>query len=372
MNSTRLLDFKRFGYLAAVFAILLSTTLPSLAFAAQVTERSIALSSSTASATGTTYNVSFKAVAAAGAFVVDFCTSPAIGAICTAPTDMDATAADSGDFTDVTGSAHKVIVEEAITAGSTVTGAITGVKNPSTSGVFYARIVTFADTTDAAAYNSATVNANNPGTVAKDQGGVAMSITPTFSVTGAVLETLVFCASGAAIDPSCTGTLTSPNVSLGTSGVLTNTLSEGKVYSQISTNAVKGAVVNLKSNTTGCGGLVRAGAANNTVGCGIGPQTIAGVIATDAAKFGVRFADLDDGTGQLDLLSSYSETNHFMNYVAGDGSGVTSTYGDPIYSTHDEPISNGEANLVFGADIGNDTPAGTYSANLSLIATGKF
>jgi hypothetical protein len=150
--------------------------------------------------------------------------------------------------------------------------------------------------------------------------------------------------------------------------VLGNALSEGTIYSQISTNASGGAVVNLKSNATGCGGLIRAGAPSE---CDISPITTAGAISSGAAQFGLKLANITNGSGTINPVANYNTTTYFMNYVDGN-TGVTSTYGDPIYNTDDKPVSDGSVDLTFGANVSNDTPAGTYSATLSLIATGKF
>ena len=61
-----------------------------------------------------------------------------------------------------------------------------------------------------------------------------------------------------------------------------------------------------------------------------------------------------------------------MHYVSGDSSGVTSFAGDPIYTTNNGPLSGGEAELIFGANRADSTPAGDYGAVLSLLVTGKF
>lgn len=375
MNSiNKLFDYRRAGYVIAAFAVLLATVLPSLAMAAQVTVRSIQLSSSTVSAANTTYDLSFKAVGTAGAFVIDFCTTPTVGTVCTAPAGLSASSAaalDTAAFTAVTGSANKATVTTDITAGEQVTGKLNGITNPSATGVFYARIITFDTAANAALYDS-TATTNNPGTGSTDTGGVAMSITPTIGVSGAVSETLIFCASKAAISAGCTGSLDAPNVVLGTDGVLGTTVSEGTIHSQISTNALSGAVVNLKSDAAGCGGLLRSGAGTATERCGIQPITTAAAIGVGAALFGVRAPITSQGTGAIEHESTYNDTTFLMNFAANELSGVTSTYGDPLYNTDDAPISDGAVDLVFGANIGNDTPAGAYSANLSLIATGKF
>lgn len=63
-----------------------------------------------------------------------------------------------------------------------------------------------------------------------------------------------------------------------------------------------------------------------------------------------------------------------MNFTTGanPASGVTSTYGDQFLTTSGAPALNKNMTLTFGASAANNTPAGSYSADLSLIATGKF
>lgn len=365
---------------ALVVATVIPTLAPVFATAAQVTARSIALSSSSKSAMGVTYSVNFTAVASAGAFVIDFCNdSPIIGETCTAPTGFSAASAASitSGFTDVTGSTSKIVVAGTINASDNVSVALTGINNPSVTGPLYARIVTFDTKAHASAYTSTT-----PGTGKVDEGGVAMSITDTVGVAGAVLESMTFCVSGAAITAaSCGGTLTQPVLKLGEAVPGTSTValdpghvSTGDMYTQISTNAASGAVVSLKSGVS-CGGLKRVEA----TACDIVPA-LAGGIASGQAKFGVKTATatstsgVSDATGTLQPAagSIYNNTTYALNYLANGTSGITSAYGDPFLDTNDLPINNQNMKLTFGASISNNTPAGLYSNDLSLIATGKF
>jgi len=273
----------------------------------------------------------------------------------------------------------------AMTAGNAVTVDITGMHNPTAAGTMYARVVTYTDATDAAGYTSA-----NPDVVGDhlDNGGVAVSVTDTVGVSGAVLESMIFCAANAAITKDCTNASSNlPTVKLGTtvgdSTVIDSSDTyEGTVYTQISTNAVSGATVYLKSNTTGCGGLAREGAASFAAGCGIKPALAAGINDGDAL-FGVKTgtaaaaADATTPSGTVRAYDSgsgayYSDSVFKMNWVSGDATGVTSPYGDPFLDTNGAPVNNMGMPITFGASASNTTPAGKYSADLSLIATGKF
>lgn len=377
MNSIRL--FKRqTGMIIASFALLFATVAPALVSAAQVTTRSIQLSSSSVSATNVTYTVNFTAVQAAGAFVVQFCNnSPVLGQACTAPTGFTAVAAASvtSGFTSTSGTTNLVTVPGAIAANDNVSVNVTGITNPSTTDPLYARIVTYANTTDAAGYTAA-----NPDVVGvhKDDGGVAIAITPTVGVSGAVLESLTFCVSKALPTAQCAGA-TAPVLQLGeTTGSVValspDFVSTGILNTQISTNAAGGAIVRLKSETD-CGGLKRGGAAI----CDIAPALTGGDIVAGQAKFGVKTAVATDTSGTTATGafvpangSTYNPTTYEFNYIAGNATGVTSTFGDPFLDTAGAPVNNKNVALTFGTSISSDTPAGLYSTQLSLIATGKF
>jgi hypothetical protein len=127
--------------------------------------------------------------------------------------------------------------------------------------------------------------------------------------------------------------------------------------------------VSLSSDAFGCGGLVRR---NDAANCDIKPITSAGPITSGAAYFGLKFGAVTNGTGVVAPAGSYSTTDYFLHYVSGDTSGITGPFGDPIYTTAGAPLSDGQAELVFGANRGTNTPPGEYGAKLNLLATGKF
>lgn len=380
------LPSRRVGYVAAAFVLLFSTILSTFASAAQITTRSVQLSSSSTSAPGVNYKVSFTSVQTAGAFVIDFCSNtPLIGEECTAPTGLDVntpTSATSGFTTLAALDDNTVRVTGTIAATTAYEVDITGLTNPSSAGTIYARILTYDTPTNANLYDPETATEGVGGV--RDTGSVALSITPTIAVSGAVLESMTFCVSAAAPTLNCGG-VTTPTLALGEDvggGVIAltpTTLSTGSIYTQISTNATSGAIVRLKSNTTGCGGLSRAGATSFAAGCGIAAAGMAGTVAANDAKIGLTAAAATDPSGgapsglfRIANGSGYSASDYKLNYVAGDATGVTSTYGDPLLDTNDAPINNKNMQLTFGASATNTTPAGRYSADLSLIATGKF
>lgn len=380
MNSIKTL-VQHAGYVGVAFAMLASLFVPVIASAAQVTERSISLSSSSVSATGVVYKVNFTSVGAAGAFVVEFCSdTPLVGQACTAPAGFSASSAASttSGFTDVTGATNKFTVAGTIAATTAIEVDVTGITNPSTTGALYARIVTYDTKANALLYESEDLGSGNV-----DDGGLAISITPTIGVSGTVLETLTFCVSEAAITDNCV-TTTPPVVELGEQvgdvvALTPGVLSEDSMFTQISTNASGGAVVRLKSNALNCGGLMRAGAPS---ACDILPALNSGINpAANEAKFGVKTATATSTTGQEATAngtlapadgSFYNNTTYALNYIAGNGTGVTSPFGDPFLDTADAPVTSKNMELTFGASVSNNTPAGAYSADLSMIAVGKF
>lgn len=361
----------------ALFASLVAPALlPMLASADQLTARSVQLSSSSAGATGVTYEVEFTPAASAAAFVVDFCSNtPLIGETCTAPEGLSlssATTATAG-FTREVLDANTIVLTGAITAPTPIAVNIDNVTNPDEPGLIYARVVTYSDAESAALYNSTNLGADSV-----DSGSIAIAINDSIGVSGAVLESITFCVSGEEIGPNCTNTET-PVLLLGeptgdTVALSADSISEGDIYAQISTNASTGAIVRLKSSAVGCGGLMRAGA---PTACDIVPALTGGITAGQA-RFGVMVSEGDDtgdnpsGVFQVISGSGYSDSAYALNYTIGDASGVTSTYGDPFLNTGNAPANNKNVVLTFGASVNNSTPAGLYSADLSLIATGKF
>lgn len=376
------------GRMVVVAALVLAAIAPSIlavvASAATATERSIALSNTSRGTQGVNYEVSFKAISNASAFVVKFCqNSPLISQECTAPAGFSAAGAASttSGFTNVTGSANNVVVVGSVAASTTVPVSVvlSGINNPTAAGPIYARIVTFDNATNAGDYAGDNLAIAGSGPTGKvDEGGVAISITDTVGVSGVVLESMTFCVSGAAIADECV-TTTPPVLRLGetvgsTIALTPNTVSTGSIYTQISTNAATGAVISLKSSATDCGGLKRAGA---PTACDILPALDQGVTETEA-RFGVRTATATNTglnpTGNLVPVtgSGYNDTDFVLNYTAGNTAGVTSTFGDKFLDTAGLPANGKNMELTFAASVTNNTPAGLYSTDLSMIATGKF
>lgn len=378
----------RYMIVAGVLAIatVIAGIAPAIVAAAQLSERSIALSSSSKAATNVEYNVSFTATKTAAAVVLDFCSNtPLLGEACTKPAGLVLTGAASAGSTDVVADDVNgdLTIDRAITTGAN-NFTVTGITNPNTAETMYVRIITFGTAADADGYTSVA-----PGDQSKiaDSGSVAVAITNTVGVSGSVLETLTFCVAKIANDDpiaaNCADANTAGNepvLTLGTevgagSGVFAlapGVVSEGVLQTQISTNASGGAVVRLKSDSTGCGGLLRMGADPIAERC-IEPA-MAQLLNGSAEFFGVKTnaASVSGTFGTVAPTGSYNNTAYRMTYAGDNQSGVTSVLGDPFLSTGGAPVADANMGITFGASATNQTPAGTYSADLRLIATGTF
>lgn len=311
--------------------------------------------------------------------------------------------------------------------------AITSMKNPKqdTPGTFYARIITYTNSTPGSGAISSYAPGNEgSGPDALDYGGFALATTNTINITAKVQETLTFCTSGAipesgSLDPqhplldpmdgsattiaagggnSCTSA-TTPNLNIGhgtNALVISNEqIDTASAFMQISTNATHGAVIRMKAGNSCSGtgnnaGLSVDGGANCAIP-GI-DNTAAGQLVTATpntgnAAFGlfVNTGYLTTGvsasTGSIVPDPNYNDGTHTTTtnlptplvndlYYGMDNTtdtlGVASTYGDKIADTGDAPCNTVNAQLVFAAIASLTTPAGIYQGSENLIATGTF
>lgn len=383
-----------FAAIAMSLSLAAPAAFPAFASAAStIQSRSITMSSSVANATGVSYDLDFipnTDISVGGGLVIDFCDdTPIVGLTCetNAGEVPDASGATlgavnyDGSAASNPGSITKTATNLKWTAGAAFTAdsvkhiniVFNNIANPTSNLTFYARVTTYASAIDYVA-------PNNLGTVA-DQGGLALATANNVGITAYVQESLYFCVSGSAPTTGCTGT-SDPSMNIGETQaggsvkVLDATkLSTGTDYAQIGTNASHGAVVNLQSDATSCGGLVRP---NDGANCDIGPaaKTLAAAMP-NTGTFGLILGPAVAATGgtasgALNASTGYDSTHYFMDFVSGDASGVTSTYGSPLFDTNSQPVSDMNMPITFGVSPQTLTPAGKYAVNLSLIATGTF
>lgn len=390
----RTLKWYRSAYVALALAISAAGLLPALTGEAlafgRVTSRSLQMTTSLPG-TAATYTTTFTPASSTQiqGMVLDFCSNnPIIGVSCTAPTGFSvgtptATVSTTGE-TGLTWSAAMANTNRTLELTSTgaaagtptaVTITLTTATNPSGSaGTFYARIFTFAASASVASWNSDTSLTTSDGTAGDgssvlnvlDAGGLALATENTISITATVQETLQFCISATAFTgANCAGMSTPPiaiAIGNGTPKVLdSNSVYTSPAYTQASSNANSGVAVDM-SNSSGCtnGGL------KSGTNCiqGIGAF---GAITAGTAAFGLNVANSVGGSGNMNANAAYGPTAN--NY--GMTSGVLTPPGDQIMKST-APINGVDNTLTFAATASNTTPAGIYSGNYQLVATGTF
>ncbi len=437
--------------LAAVlaFAALLPLVFNDTAHGAQLTSRYVDLSSVTSSGGNSsegsgrdggdafgqdvTYTVGFTVATTGniGGVVIDFCSdSPITGLTCTAPTGFntnDATlgianqtgitdfavdAANSDANTVVlTRTAANVNAATAVEIDLGTTAVTDGFTNPTTTGTFYARVVTYAATATAQAYTSTV-----PGTYV-DDGGVAMAIANHLTLTARVQEVLQFCvgtddsstlsSSGAgATGDDCTDVL-GTDLSLGvvdsSSIQRTSDADNGTTGVQLTgndglfmlrTNAANGAIVYYKAEhvtglSNGGAATLRRGsvddcgtiaAVNNACFNSAGGDTVTpaqSAITAGTELFGMTLKNRSNVTG--------GATNVLTCDAAYDGDGSCTTGAATGYAwsagatptfdtiaTSSGPVDDEIAYTEFAATASPTTPTGLYTVTANFVATSTY
>jgi len=417
MKALRSLDRRlafSLGAVGILLGVLAPAVVPALASAAELTSRSIDLSSAAEHATSVTYDVTFTPQSTTTNptyMVLWFCNnSPLAGQTCNAPSGMSLSTATVGspgtlDTTSGTQGANFITLSATLTPTDSITIPISSVTNPDgtdlTDGSFYGRIETFDSKADAEA--AATGGATTT-TGLEDNGGVALAISNQIGINAAVRETMTFCVYGAgAVDTApagnCSDTAAAtansdsgyvpPSLTLGQGSpqaLSTSAVSTGKDYAQISTNAAHGAVVYMQ-NSNSCGGLKLFGSSSCAIAPADGTTTGSGGSAGDftagLALFGVKLGTpasdgAADAAGTISSNADYTDYDMKTSGTQTDSSGtslpenVTSTYGGYLFGTSEAPIADQNIPLTFGASVSNTTPAGQYSANIDLVAVGTY
>ena len=289
-----------------------------------------------------------------------------------------------------------------ICAGGTQTFVLTGITNPDLAYSFYARIYTYASDSPTTATPTAYSSPTTPGSYV-DYGGIALATVTPITITAKVQESLSFCIASTAFANWTPGDCSStqiasnpPSLALGTNVNGNIILTPGTVFSaddymQLSTNATNGATVYMHTGNT-CGGLSVNGGTDNcpiqavgdysgNTGGQTGAYDLTTAAAANVALFGLQVQASTKGSdttsglsgiGSLTPNTTYNDgtsTDYGMNDTATTG--VAGTYGTVISSTT-APCYLVNQVIQFAADSALTTPAGIYTANLSLIATGNF
>lgn len=211
---------KRLAYGAVATALATAVVAPNLlmssVYAAQITTRSVQMSSSAPGAVNVTYLTTFTPATTGTAvqgMIIDFCSNdPIMGDACTAPagfnvgngtgTAVSIAGQSGGTWTAASGNSGRTLLLTSTGVTGTASGAASSVAlvtatNPNSATSFYARIFTFASSANVASWQSDTTNGaagNGASTLnVLDFGGVALSTSAVVNVTAKVMETLAFC-----------------------------------------------------------------------------------------------------------------------------------------------------------------------------------
>lgn len=438
MNKPRFLD-RRVGFSVGALGFLLAMVAPALltgfASAAQITTRSVTMSSSSPSATSN-YEIQFTPVTTGAADMdILFCdNTPLSGNSCTQPTGLSLTSAtvsgdgaayDTVDSPNPGGASNNEVGLKTVTL-TTGSNAITltGVTNPSTSDhTFYVRIETFTGGSALANAESEFTADGTSMTGLTDNGSVALSTSNALGVQAAVLESLSFCTfgdpgndtattSGSANSSSYLSGLTtgahgpatgcddssndvdgsppSTAITLGNqvaTGVLAledTAASYGAGWTQLSTNANGGALVYLQNYNNACAGLTLNGGTSCTATDSIGaPDSGNGggtMTGNGTAAFGFTFGGgstpgaLSDGTtptGSVDINSNY-KTDYALLTTATTSASQSNAAEDGLVQNVDSTYGG----FVYGTEgapaTDQDVPFGMAAQVANDTAAGTY
>lgn len=367
---------RKISYLGGVvllFWVTMLAVIPGQAHAYnQVSSRSIKMSSTAVSATNVAYQVNFTTVTnnqTIGSVVVEFCSnSPILGDTCSNPAGFLNTNFSTLTLNSVTGNITGLTIDKTDstsnrlvltrTAGAVANGPVSftlgdgstnGLTNPSTNATFYARIMTFTNTTGSAG--------GNENTNSTDAGGIAISTANQLNVTAKVQESLLFCVyTGATCSAGGTA------VTLGDqNGVLasTTTTYTANANFDVASNAVHGVSVHMQGTTLKSGSFTIAPA---------GATCLTDPTSSSTEMFGLRMLTLGTGTS---ATAPYNCTTGSHAFDSSTTSGIPSLFGEEIASTSG-PTDVSSSTIELAAKSANTTSAGIYTTTLTLIATATY
>ncbi len=417
-------------------SLLTSVLRPTQVSAAQLTSRKITIGSSKVSQTDVRYQVSFFAATTGTikGIVVQFCnsaTGPIIGTACTGPTGFDINTGTlvvanqqingstvSNAYTiHANSDAHTLIITNATgnsaTAGQSVTfdlgtatGSSDGVTNPSTTGTYYGRILTYSNNTTASNYTD-----TSPGSHI-DDGGVALSTANQLTTNARVQEVLQFCVGTTTVDDSTTtvandctasftgscgtavdlGVLDSSVTSISPVPTASGTPGNGNGCNgaaMVRTNASSGVVVTyFAEQNTSSGRLKVTGAAcsgnSNTDQCFNDSATQAAFTA-GTENFGVTVGgtncngtsttsyscDMGSGTNKLIASSGYIG-NTTTAFGTNNGFAWQDNASTAQLASSSGPVDDETIVLKFAGTPALTTPTGSYTVTSTYIATATF
>lgn len=338
-------------FLAALGLIATTTLAVTPVHAAQLTTRSVTPNTSAASATAThDFDFTTATTANIGSIKFEYCTTAS--GTCTKPAGLVTTSAtlDAQSGTGATGFSIIATTDGApyitrsaanINASTVVSYTLGAITNPSAANTtFFVRMTTYTST--------------NATTGSTDSGVVATSTASQISLSASIDETLTFCTGTSGITGSSCAGATGTNVSLGSlspSGTGSGTSQIG-----VSTNGSSGYSITVAGSTLTSG-------ANN-----IDSLAAQATSSQGTEQFGINLRDNTTPNVGVDPTGSGTATAS-ANYNTADQ--YRFVPGDVIASK-----ASADAQRLFTvsyiANVGGNTPAGTYTSAIMYVATANF
>lgn len=325
-----------------------------IANAAQITGRSVVLSTSVGDASGVTYTLNTAALptsTAVKSLEIKFCSS--LTGACVAPAGFLATssvlasqptglgAASGWTVSAATPGSLRIINAANSTASSGAVAVVwNGVHNPTaTNTAFYGVITTYSDST---------------WTTAIDSGTIALSTSSQIQVALAVDETLTFCTGTSITGEDCS-TAAGGIVNLGKGS--TTATATGTSVMAASTNGSTGYSVTVNGTTLTSGA--------NTIDA----LATGGASTVNTKQFGLNLASANTtpaigsaktGAGTASAAVNYG-TNNTFRFASGE-----------IIASASGPTNANKFTIGYIANISGITPPGSYSTVLTYVATANF
>lgn len=323
---------------------------PPVAYAADLTPRSMTMSNSIAGTVDVTYELRFTYAtsSAIGSMRAQFCADgPLPGTPCTPPPGFDASLAgltfQAGvtGFTVVPAPSNEIVISRppgAVTAGTSAAYTFEGLTNPSDNGSTYVRVSTYASS-----------DGSGPST---DFGGLALSINEPPTVSAEVPPFLVFCLGESITGLDC-NTATEPFSDVGTLGPLVTGAAQSQML--VGTNADGGYSMWV------IGGTMTSG--NNTLPAMTGAASQKGV-----SQFGINLRANTNpvigqditGPGSAGITAGYNQQNQFR-YQSGD-----------TLASVTLPDDMRKYTVSYIVNVADGQPGGVYATTLTYIALANF
>ena len=352
-NSKRLITF------IAAITLLVSTMAPVSVFAASLTSRKLALSTS-AGNTAATWTFTFNGAAATVLKGVAFQICDAASGACNTPGSWSNSGATFSTLT-YNGSNQTGWTLDNATAGG---AQFLGIKNNTASNssanpvVVTFNTVTNPNTTNATFYVRINTFSGNDFTTAVDNGVVAASTSQQINLTASVDESLTFCTGTSGITTtSCSGA-TGSSVAFGT--LSASTVRSGTSQIGVGTNAGVGYTVTVNGTSLTCSACS-------------GSPTIAPIASVAASTTGTEQFGLNlranstpsvgtdpGGSGTASPAAGYNTVN---SYQFNTGDTVASKNSSDVFRLF---------TASYITNITTATAAGSYTSALTYIATATF